>query len=93
MPQFLTIHRAPGLKREEFARNAPEVYKGTHATFLQSYVNLGAGFIASIYEAKNKDALEEEFERVGFPFDEIQEIQFSQSRAQLEQMLKQMGKL
>jgi hypothetical protein len=93
MPQFITIHRAPGLKREEFAANAPEVYKGTHATFLQSYVNLGTGFIASIYEAKSRDALEEEFERVGFPFEEIQEIQFAQSRAQLEQMLKQMGKI
>jgi len=92
MPQFITIHRAPGLKREEFAQNAPEVFKGKHATFLQSYVNLGAGFIASIYEAANRDALEEEFERVGFPFDEIHEIQFAQSRAQLEQMLKSMGK-
>lgn len=92
MPQFITIHRAPGLKREEFARNAPEVFKGKHATFLQSYVNLAAGFIASIYEAASRDALEEEFERVGFPFDEIHEIQFAQSRAQLEQMLKSMGK-
>lgn len=93
MPQFITIHRAPGLKREEFAANAPEVYRGTHATFLQSYVNLGDGFIVSVYEAKSRDALEEEFERVGFPFDEIHEIQLSQSRAQLEGMLKQMGKL
>lgn len=93
MPQYITIHRAPGLSREEVAGNAIEVYNGKHATFRQSYVNLADGFIISIYEAENQDELEEQFEQLGFPFDEIHEIQFAQSRPELEQMLKQMGKL
>ena len=93
MPQYITIHRAPGLREEEVAENALEVYNGAHATFLQSYVNLGAGFLVSVYEAENQDQLEEQFELFGFPFDEIHEVQFSQSRDEMEQMLKQLGKL
>ena len=37
--------------------------------------------------------LEEAFEELGFPVDEIHEVQFAQSRDELEGMLKGMGKL
>lgn len=93
MPSYITIHRAPGLKREEVAANAVNVFRGKDATFRQFYVNLADGFIVSIYEAENRDKLEEQFEQLGFPFDEIHEIQFAQSRAEMEQMLKGMGKV
>ena len=93
MPRYMTIHRAPGLKREEVAANAGEVYGAKLAKFLQSYVNLADGFIISIYEAANQSDLEEQFEILGFPFDEIHEIQFAQSREEMEGMLKKMGKL
>ena len=91
MPQFVTIHRAPGLTEEEFAGNAPNVFKAKKGVFQQSYVNLTAGFIVTICDAESQDALEENFEELGFPFDEIHEIQFAQSRAELEGMLKAMG--
>lgn len=93
MPQYISIHRAPGLKQEEFVDNAIHVYNGEMAKFLRSYVNLGEGFIVSICEAENTDQLEEQFEQWGFPFDEIHEVQFEQTRDGMEQMLKQMGKI
>ncbi len=35
MPQFITIHRAPGLKSDELAQNAPHVLGAKIATFKQ----------------------------------------------------------
>ena len=93
MPQFITIHRAPGLLREEWAENAVHVHKAELADFRQAYVNLGSGFIVTIYEAESHDTLVEQFERLGLPYDEIHEIQFSQSREEMEDMLRQMGKI
>ena len=93
MPQYITIHRAPGLKREEVAGNAINVYNGQLAKYLQMYVNLADGFIVSVYEADDRAKLEEQFEILGFPHDEIHEVQFAQSREQMAGMLKSMGKL
>ena len=93
MPQYITIHRAPGLKREEVVGNAINVFNGQLAKYLHMYVNLADGFIVSVYEADSRDRLEEQFEILGFPHEEIHEVQFAQSRGEMEQMLKSMGKL
>ena len=93
MAQFITVHRAPGLLQEEWVENAVHVYRAELAAFKQAYVNLGSGFIVTIYEAESEAALIEQFERLGLPFDEIHEIQFSQSFEEMEGMLQQMGKL
>jgi hypothetical protein len=87
MALFLSLHQAPGLSPEEIAGYGPDVAKGIHATFRQLYVNTGSGFIVSVYEAGSADAVEQEFERVGFPFDSINEIDFTLSADQLTQML------
>jgi hypothetical protein len=87
MPRYLAIHHAPGVSQEDFQRNIPEVLRGKHATFIQTYVNLAAGTIVNIYDAADPEALGREFERIGFPFDEIQEIQFSASAEDLSQMV------
>ncbi|WP_269744716.1 nickel-binding protein [Plesiocystis pacifica] len=89
----MTVHRAPGLLREQWVENASGVYAGEHARFVQAYVNLGSGFILTIYEAETAEALEEQFEELGLPFEEMHEVQFSQSFAEMEGMLKQMGKI
>lgn len=86
MQRFLVIHHAPGVSQADFQRNIPEVLKGKHATFVQTYVNLAAGTIVNIYEGENQDAVARELERVGFPFDEIQPIQFEASAADLRKM-------
>ena len=87
MALFLSLHQAPGLSREEIAGYGPDVAKGVHATFRQLYVNTDTGFIVSVYEADNAAAVEQEFERVGFPFDSINEIDFTLSAAELTDML------
>ncbi len=91
MAQFVTIHRAPGLTEEEFAANAPAVLEGKHARYVQSFVNLLEGFIVTIYEADDADTLEREFERLGFPFDEMHEIQFATTHEGLAQIVASQG--
>jgi hypothetical protein len=91
MPQFITIHRAPGLKRDELAQNAPNVLNAKIATFRQIYANIASGFIVSIFEADTKEQAEEQMEVLGFPVDEMHEVHFASSRSEMEQMLKQHG--
>ena len=87
MALFLSLHQAPGLSPEEIAGYAPDVAKSVHATFRQLYVNTISGFIVTVYEADSAAAVEQEFERVGFPFDSINEIDVAMSAAELGEML------
>ncbi|MDT3442163.1 MULTISPECIES: nickel-binding protein [unclassified Pseudofrankia] len=87
MAIFLTLHQAPGLSPEEIAGYGPEVVKSVHATFRQLYVNTGTGFIVTVYEADNAGSVEQEFERVGFPFDSINEVDYTMSATELKEML------
>jgi hypothetical protein len=88
MPRYLAIHHAPGVSQEDFQRNIPEVLKGKFATFVQTYVNLSNGTIVNIYDADSKESLAREFERIGFPFDEIQQVEFGASADELKAMSK-----
>ena len=87
MALFLSLHQAPGLSPEEIAGYAPDVAKSVHATFRQLYVNTGTGFIATLYEADTAADVEQEFERVGFPFDSINELDYTLSAAELAGLL------
>jgi hypothetical protein len=87
MTQFVTIHRAPGLSREELQGNAGPVLQGVHAQFEQMWVDLFSGFIVTVFEAENQAALESEFERLGFPWDEVHAVQVHLDRPALEKMV------
>ena len=80
MPLFASIHRAPGLSQEEFMQNTPDVLKGTHATMVNVSANIFEGFIVTLYEADSPDMVVKEFERLGFPHDEVHEVQINISR-------------
>ena len=86
MPRFLAIHHAPGVSQEDFQRNIPDVLAGKFATFVHTYVNLAQGTIVNIYDADSAAQVAREFERIGFPFDEIQEVQFGASADDLRKM-------
>jgi phosphosulfolactate synthase (CoM biosynthesis protein A) len=88
MPQYATIHHAPGLSQEEFMQNAPDVVKGTNATMVSVAANVFEGFIVTVYEADDEAALIKEFERLGFPYDEIHEVQLNISHDQLAAMVE-----
>jgi len=87
MSLFLGLHQAPGLSPEEIAGYGPEVAQGVHATFKQLLVNTTEGFIVTLYEATDRDDVEKEFERVGFPFDSITEIDFTLDAEGLTQLV------
>ncbi len=86
MPRYLVIHHAPGVSQADFQGNVPEVIRSKHATFVHTYVNLTAGTIVNIYDGDSVEAVGRELERIGFPYDEIQEIQFSASMDDLRKM-------
>ncbi len=88
MPTFLTTHVSPGLSADEIANYAPDVAESKYATFRNLYVNMYTGFIVTIYEAEDQAALQREFERVGFPFEEIHELQFMLDAAGLQAMVQ-----
>ena len=93
MPQYMTIHRAPGLLPETWDENSSAIYAATAVRYVQAYVNLASGFIITIYDAPDRQELVEQFEEWGLPFDKMHEVQFSQNYAQLEQRLKQLGRI
>jgi hypothetical protein len=87
MTQFVTIHRAPGLSREELQSNAGPVLQGVHARFEHMWVDMFRGYIVTVFDAENQAALESEFERLGFPWDEVHAVQVHLDRPALEQMV------
>ncbi len=89
MTRFVTIHRAPGLSREELQGNAGPVLEGLNAQFEQMWVDMFSEFIVTVYHAENQAALESEFERLGFPWDEVHEVQVQLDRPSLEKMVAQ----
>ncbi len=86
MARYLVIHHAPGVTREAFAQSVPAVLEGKHAKFVHCYANLVDGVIVNIYEGDSEEAVGREMERIGFPFDEIKEVQFSASTEDLRRM-------
>ena len=86
MPRYLVIHHAPGVTSEDFQRSVPAVLEGKFATFVQCYANMVDGVIINLYDGDSADAVARELERIGFPFDEIKEMQFAASRAELQKM-------
>ena len=88
MALFVSLHQAPGLSPEEIAGYGPDTPKAVSATFRQLYVNTDTGSRRlGVRGGQRQAAVEQEFERVGFPFDSINEIDFTLSAAELAQML------
>jgi Protein of unknown function (DUF4242) len=86
MPRYLVIHHSPGVTAEDFQKSVPAVLEGKHAKFVQSYANLVNGTIVNIYDGESGEAVGRELERIGFPFDEIAEVQFAASNEDLRRM-------
>ncbi|MEO8841196.1 MAG: nickel-binding protein [Kofleriaceae bacterium] len=86
MPRYLVVHHAPGVTSEQFQHNVPTVLEGKFATFVQCYANLVDGLIVNIYDGDSEQAVSREMERIGFPFDEIKELQFAASFVDLNKM-------
>ena len=89
MPTFMAIHRSPGLSQEEIQANSVLVAELELATFKHLYVDMREGCIISIYEGDDKAAVEAEFERVGFPWDEVHEVHVDLSAEALAASLSQ----
>jgi hypothetical protein len=89
MPRFLVIHHSPGVTAEDFQKSVPAILQNKHAHFVHAYANMVSGTIVNLYDGDSADAVGRELERIGFPYDEIQEVQFSASEADLKKMAGQ----
>jgi hypothetical protein len=89
MPRYLVIHHAPGVTPEGFQRSVPAVLESKFAVFVQCYANMVDGVIVNLYDGDSEQAVARELERIGFPFDEIKELQFAASAADLRSMIGQ----
>ncbi len=87
MPRYLVIHHAPGVTAEDFQKSVPTVLENKHATFVQCYANMVDGVIVNLYDGDTAQAVARELERIGFPFDEIKELQFAASAEELRRMI------
>jgi len=87
MPRYLVIHHSPGVTPEAFQGNIPAVLEGKFATFVQCYANMVDGVIVNLYDGASEEAVSRELERIGFPYDEIKELQFTASADDLRKMI------
>ena len=69
-------------------QNAPDVLEGKHATMVNVFANIFEGFIVTVYDGESADAVVTEFERLGFPHDEVHEVQIAITRDQLAAMVE-----
>ena len=82
MPRYLVIHHAPGVTSEDFQKSVPAVLEGKHATFVQSlHEPHRRRDREHLRWRERRSAVARELERIGFPFDEIKEVQFAASNA------------
>lgn len=89
MSMFVGIHKAPGLQREEFAENAADVLASPYAKLLEVRSNVQEGFILTFWESKSTENVIAEFERAGFPHQEVHELNLILGREQFEEMASQ----
>ena len=89
MALFMSTHQAPGLSQDEIGAYAPEVAKNVHATFRNLFANTDSGAIFTLYEADSADDVRAEFERIGWPYDEVHEIDAAVDAAAVSAMANQ----
>ena len=77
MARFVSVHQAPALDPSEVGAYVPDIKKNEHATFEQCFINLEKGYIVTVYEGEDEDAVRMEFDRIGWPVDTVTEVHFS----------------
>jgi hypothetical protein len=87
MARFISLHRSPGLSKEDFAQNGAEIVNGKYAQHVVTYINFFDGTIVNLFDAETEDMLVKEFERVGFPFEEIHEVHLTATTDDLRAMI------
>ncbi len=85
--QFVSIHHSPGLSREDFAVSAADLVEDGYAQLVVSYVNFLHGTIVNVFEAESAENVIREFERLGWPYDEMHEVQLAATQQDIEEMV------
>jgi hypothetical protein len=87
MARFMSLHRSPGLSKEDFAANGAEIVNGRYAQHVVTYINFFDGTIVNLFDADTEEMLVKEFERVGFPYEEIHEVHLTATTDDLRAMI------
>ncbi len=84
MTTYVSVHQAPALAPEEVGSYVPDIKQNTYAEFQQCFINLDQGYIVTVYEADDEEAVRKEFDRIGWPVDTVTEVHFSVDAAGLD---------
>ena len=52
MARFISLHRSPGLSKEDFAQNGAEIVNGKYAQHVVTYINFFDGTIVNLADMK-----------------------------------------
>ena len=75
MPRYMSIHKAPGLSGGAFEGGGfGTIAESKYATHVVTYLNFSDGVIVNIYDADSEDALEDELDRLGWPYESINTV-------------------
>jgi Protein of unknown function (DUF4242) len=74
MARFIGLHTIPGFTREMLAQATPALEQYQRPAFLKAYSSFREGKVVCEWESDSKDAVATAYSNLGFPYDEIVEI-------------------
>ncbi|MEK7217247.1 MAG: nickel-binding protein [Chloroflexota bacterium] len=75
MARYIGLHTLPGFTREALAAATPMLGTTKGATFMRAYSGFRDGKVVCEFDAASKDAVAQAYKELGFPYDEIVEVE------------------
>jgi hypothetical protein len=74
MARFIGLHTIPGFTREMLAQATPALEGYKQPAFLKAYSSFREGKVVCEWESATKEDVAEAYSALGFPYDEIVEV-------------------
>ena len=80
MSRYLGLHTLPGFSKDMLAQATPALEQlaaqtGSPTVFIRAYSGFREGKVVCEFEAPSKNALADVYGKLGFPYDEIVEVE------------------
>jgi hypothetical protein len=75
MARFVGLHTVPGFSKEMLSQATPALERLDGARFVKAYSSFSEGKIVCEFEAPSKAKVAEVIAALGFPYDDIVEVQ------------------
>lgn len=74
MARYVGLHTLPGFTREMLSAATPALGDFKSPTFIKAYSSFTDGKVVCEWEARGKDEVAAAYKRIGFPYDEIVQV-------------------